>query len=196
MRICHAVRGEGSELGILAQTQIPPQVRRGIVGVVGGRRGGGGMLKNCQWTEVNLLCILYTPLILLTGLITDCFPLVLIIWTCSFRTLLIKHNFKSSQLHIINRMKFMHIWRAIQGEGSKLGILARTQSSFKKPHSKGQPPDEYPPSPLHPKMSGGNLAGWRFREKHSLLTGRAHTNSDWSSSQSRVNGPYLPMDEE
>ncbi len=39
--------------------------------------GGGGMLENCQETEVSLLCI-YTPLALLTGLITDCAPLVLI----------------------------------------------------------------------------------------------------------------------
>ncbi len=37
------------------------------------------MLKNCQGTAVGLLCIyIYTTLILLIGLITDCAPLVLI----------------------------------------------------------------------------------------------------------------------
>ncbi len=38
-------------------------------------------------------------------------------------------SFTSSHLHIINRIKFMHIWRAVRGEGSELGILARTQST-------------------------------------------------------------------
>ncbi len=51
-------------------------------------------------------------------------------------------GFTSSHLHIINRIKFMRIWRAVRGEGSELGILARTQSTPKKQHSKGQPPDE------------------------------------------------------
>ncbi len=41
----------------------------------------------------------------------------------------IKQNFTSSHLHIINRIKFMRIWRAVRGEGSELGILARTQST-------------------------------------------------------------------
>ncbi len=34
------------------------------------------MLENCQGTDVGLLCI-YTPLILLIGLIIDCAPFVL-----------------------------------------------------------------------------------------------------------------------
>ncbi len=34
--------------------------------------------------------------------------------------------FTSSHLHIINRIKFMRIWRAVRGEGSELGTLART----------------------------------------------------------------------
>ncbi len=45
-------------------------------------------------------------------------------------------------------------------------------------------------------MSAENLAGWRFRKKLSLLTWRAHTNSDGISSRRRVKGPYRPMDEE
>ncbi len=45
-------------------------------------------------------------------------------------------------------------------------------------------------------MSAENLAGWCFRKKLSLLTGRAHSNSDGSNSRRRVKGPYQPMDEE
>ncbi len=37
--------------------------------------------------------------------------------------------FTSSHVHIINRVKVMCIWRAVQGEGSELGILPRTQST-------------------------------------------------------------------
>ncbi len=144
MRIWRAVRGEGSELGILARTQSTPlQIRTGIVvsAEKGWRRDAGKLPMNRGKSAVYI----YTPLILLTGLITDCSPLVLIrliIWTCSSRTLLIKHHFTSSHLHIINRIKFMRIWRAVRGEGSELGILARTQSTPKKQLSKGQPPDE------------------------------------------------------
>ncbi len=50
------------------------------------------MLENCQETSESAV-YKYTPLTLLTGLITDCAPLMLIrliIWTCSSRTL-IKH---------------------------------------------------------------------------------------------------------
>ncbi len=39
-------------------------------------QGANRMLKNCQGTKASLLCI-FTPLILLIGLITDCAPLVL-----------------------------------------------------------------------------------------------------------------------
>ncbi len=44
--------------------------------------------KNCQWNEVRLLSVY----IHLLPLIAECSPLVLIIWTCSSRTLLIKHH--------------------------------------------------------------------------------------------------------
>ncbi len=96
MRIWRAVRGEGSELGILARTQSTPlQIRTGIVvsAEKGWRRDAGKLPMNRGKSAVYI----YTPLILLTGLITDCSPLVLIrliIWTCSSRTLLIKHHVK------------------------------------------------------------------------------------------------------
>ncbi len=75
MRIWRAVRGEGSELGILARTQSTPlQIRTGIVvsAEKGWRRDAGKRPMNRGKSAV------YTPLILLTGLITDCSPLVLI----------------------------------------------------------------------------------------------------------------------
>ncbi len=71
----------------------PLQVRTGIVVSVekGWWRDAGKLSRNRGKSAVYI----YTPLILLTGLITDCAPLVLIkliIWTCSSRTLLIKHH--------------------------------------------------------------------------------------------------------
>ncbi len=77
MRIWRAVRGEGSELGILARTQSTPlQVRTVIVvsAEKGWRRDAGKLPLNRGKSAVYI----YTPLILLTGLITDCSPLVLI----------------------------------------------------------------------------------------------------------------------
>ncbi len=99
MRIWRAVRGEGSELGILARTQSTPlQIRTGIVvsAEKGWRRDAGKLPMNRGKSAVYI----YTPLILLTGLNTDCSPLVLIrliIWTCSSRTLLIKHHLECGQ---------------------------------------------------------------------------------------------------
>ncbi len=50
MHIWRAVRGEGSELGILARTQsTPPQVRTGIVVGAG---GGEGLAEGC-WKTAN-----------------------------------------------------------------------------------------------------------------------------------------------
>ncbi len=68
MRIWHAVRGEGSELGILARTQSTPyQIRTGIVvsAEKGWRRDAGKLPMNRGKSAVYI----YTPLILLTGLI-------------------------------------------------------------------------------------------------------------------------------
>ncbi len=64
---------------------------------MGWRRDAGKLPRNRDKSAVYI----YTPLILLTGLITDCAPLVLIrliIWTCSSRTLLIKHHKEKKML--------------------------------------------------------------------------------------------------
>ncbi len=71
---------------------------------------------------------IYTPLILLTGLITDCAPLVLIrliIWTCSSRTLLIKHHLRTmvslfligqqTRLTLRGRCRSALVWSAAGG---------------------------------------------------------------------------------
>ncbi len=77
MCIWHAVRGEGSELGTLARTQSTPlQVRTEIVvsAEKGWQKDAGKLSRNRGKSAVYI----YTPLILLTGLITDCAALVLI----------------------------------------------------------------------------------------------------------------------
>ncbi len=73
MCIWRAVRGEGSELRV-PPPPPPLQVRTGIVvsAEKGWRRDAGKLPMNRGKSAV------YTPLILLTGLITDCSPLVLI----------------------------------------------------------------------------------------------------------------------
>lgn len=51
MRICRAVRGESSELGILARTQSTPPPRIPSWDKIqprGRSRGGGGMLKTVE----------------------------------------------------------------------------------------------------------------------------------------------------
>jgi len=71
MRIWRAVRGEDSEL------RVPPrQVRTGVGVSVekGWRRDAGKLPINRGESAVYT----HTPLILLTGLITDCSPLLLI----------------------------------------------------------------------------------------------------------------------
>ncbi len=74
MCIWRAVRGEGSELGILARTQSTPLQVRTVSAEKGWRRDAGKLPLNRGKSAVYI----YTPLILLTGLITDCSPLVLI----------------------------------------------------------------------------------------------------------------------
>jgi len=56
MRIWRAVRGEGSELGILPEPRVLPRILvRNQASVR--RRGGGGMLWNCREIWVSRLCL-------------------------------------------------------------------------------------------------------------------------------------------
>jgi len=74
MRIWRAIQGS-----------TPPVCKR--LGLEGWRRGGGKMLHNYPWIEVRLLNLNSEHLIL----IAEGSPPMLIILTCSSRTLLIKH---------------------------------------------------------------------------------------------------------
>ncbi len=86
-------RNFGPNLEYTPPTPTPPHTRLGQDSCKCGEGVAEGLLETAQWTEVRSAVYTkhtsYTPHLLLTGLITDCAPLVLIIWTWFLPNLLI-----------------------------------------------------------------------------------------------------------
>ncbi len=124
MCIWHAVRGEGSELGISPDTERSPPSASARAGVATGWRWGVGVVEGC-WTTRNDEVIIYKDslsYLWIDGVITDYEMTLLIIHACSSRNVLIKHHLLS-----LKRMSRLWIIETSRFWANRLGVVVQVR---------------------------------------------------------------------